>query len=115
MNFYASDVYLETLANVYFSGKPTRIEDIEVHGEVYRLLVVGGRRVITSWYFMDYLEPLPRTQARAPKKRSLFLDNVVRETVTIEQWQLPEFARSGRPAPFVDFTGFGSYADYRAH
>ena len=40
---------------------------------------------------------------------------MARETVTIESWQDPAMVRQGRPAPFVDFSGFASYADYRAY
>jgi CelD/BcsL family acetyltransferase involved in cellulose biosynthesis len=114
MNFYASRAYLEAVSSVYFSGKKTQIQDFEVDGQVYRFLVVGGRKVLTSWYFLDYVEPLAPSEIESPKKRDLYIELAVRDVVTLETWESAGLAERAKPAPYVDFGGFAKYDDYRA-
>jgi CelD/BcsL family acetyltransferase involved in cellulose biosynthesis len=115
MNFFASRVYLDTVSSVYFAGKKTQIQDFEVDGQVYRFLVVEGRRVLTDWVFLDYREALAPSEIDKPQKRDIYIEGAVRDVVTVEKWQSPDFNRWGKPSPFVDFTGFATYEDYRTH
>ncbi len=113
MNFYASPAFLETLGRVYFPGTPTRLRDFEVDDKAFRLLEVGGKRIITSFCFYDYVEPLSVNEVNQAEKRSLFLPSVALSSVPIAEWS-EGAVRLEKPAPYVDFRGFGSYAEYQA-
>jgi hypothetical protein len=114
MNFYSSPAFLSTVASVYFPGQRTRPQDFEVDGKIYRFLVVGTRRVITSWTFLDYVEPVETEAVFRPIRRNLYVPNVAQRTVTMQQWSDDESLRSYRPAPFVDFLEYPTFDDYRA-
>jgi hypothetical protein len=115
MNFYSSPEFLDTLAHVYFPGQRTRIQDYEVDGKTYRLLVVGRDRVITRWTFLDYSEPLSDSEPREPVRSNLFIPNAVQRIVPIQDWGSDAADKGYMPAPFVSFEGFAKYEEYQAY
>ena len=113
MNFYASQPFLDTVARVYFPHQRSRIQDFEVEGKVYRLLVVGSGRVITRWSFLDYCEPIQPDNVHEPVRRKLFIPNAVHGIVSMQDWasRSDEYG-AYMPAPFVDFAEYPNYKDY---
>ncbi len=114
MNFYASSDFLETVATVHFPGQRHSIDDYEVQGQTFRLLTLGGRKVITQCTFLDYHEPLAPAERTTATPRTLYLEDVARRVVTMKDWQDDPSGFGMRPAPFVDFEGFARYEDYQA-
>jgi hypothetical protein len=115
MNFYSSSAFLDTLAHVYFPGQRTRIQDYEVDGKTYRFLVVGNRRIITRWTFLDYSEPLDNAEAQQPIRRNVFIQNAVHNIVPMQEWTDNPALSAFMPAPFVCFNDFPKYEDYYAY
>lgn len=114
MNFYASREYLDVLAHVYFPGRRAAVEEVEVGGQVLRLLVVDGRKPITSWFFLDYHEPLAPAERGPATRRRCFVPVVSQRAVRFEEWKE---AAGGilTPAPYVDWAAFPTYAAYQDH
>lgn len=112
MNFYASPGYLETAAEVYFPGRQVAAEDVSVGDEMLRLLVVEGRRVITSLEFLDYHEPLPGPHATGSARVSRYVPSVARGLIEAAEWELHR-GPGVEPAPFVDWGRFASFEDYK--
>jgi hypothetical protein len=115
MNFYSSPAFLDTIASVYFRGRLTRVQDFEIDGHVYRFLVVGKRKVITTCNFLDYSEPLDDAEVNQPLRRNLFVPSAVKRIISMQEWNADESLRTFRPAPFVDFSVFPKYEDYQAY
>ncbi len=113
MNFYASPEYLDVLAEVYFARRRTRVADVRIGQKVLRLLEVDRKRLITRAQFLDYHEPLRDEEIHAPIRAHGFAECVSRGIVELtpgkaEDW--PGFEL----APFVDWSRFPSFDDYRA-
>jgi CelD/BcsL family acetyltransferase involved in cellulose biosynthesis len=112
MNFYASPEYLAVVAEVYFSGRQTDVEDVRIGDEVLRLLVVDRERVITSMPFLDYHEPLCKSEIRDVTRISSRAKFVSRRTIELAEWE--SNASDGvELAPYIDWTKFPTYDDYK--
>jgi hypothetical protein len=107
-NFYASPEYLDTVANVYFRGKRAAAEDICIAGQVLRLLVVGGKRVITRVPFLDYHSPIA---SQAPCRQHGYAEIVAHKIITYDEWFAGQFA-GFVPAPFVDWKLFSTFDEF---
>ena len=114
MNFYASSQYLDVLAEVYFSGRRTRVVDVRIGDDVLRLLEVDRKQVITSAQFLDYHEPLRPEETRAPPRDFAFADAVSRRVIELAQWDPAAFPRL-ELAPYVDWSMFPTYEDYKTY
>lgn len=112
MNFYASQEYLEVLAEVYFSGHRTRVADVRVGDDVLRLLEVDRKRVITKALFLDYHEPLCEAEIRAPTRSLDFAEPVSRGVIEIDRWTQGAFPGHDL-APYVDWSMFPTWDDYK--
>ena len=113
MNFYASRDYLDAVAAVYFRGQHTVIEDVRIGDDVLRLLVVGGKRIITSHQFLDFHEPLLESEVGTSTSDGRYARSVVRRVIERDDWNpgaFPDFEL----APYVDWSKFPNYDDYRA-
>jgi CelD/BcsL family acetyltransferase involved in cellulose biosynthesis len=112
MNFYASRDFLDAAAPVYFKDRDTAIEDVRFGDDVLRLLVVDGRRIVTNLPFLDYHQPLVAAEIGERVRLGRFAENVVRGAVSCAVWRPDARLREG--APYVDWSGFGAFEDYRA-
>jgi hypothetical protein len=112
MNFYASPQYLDVVAEVYFSGRHTSVEDIRVGEEVLRMLVVDRERVVTSVPFLDYHEPLKKPEFREVTREFSHAKTVVRRTIELSKWESNAFEEF-ELAPYIDWTKFPTYEDYK--
>jgi CelD/BcsL family acetyltransferase involved in cellulose biosynthesis len=113
MNFYASPEFLAVVAEVYFKGRRTSIEDVRIGGEVLRLLVVDDKQVITRSQFLDYHRPLGADDNPQPRREWSHAPAVVRTVVTQAEWERGapgEF----EPVPYLDWSKFPVFADYKA-
>ena len=111
VNFYASPEYLEVVAQTYFSGRRASVENVRIGGDVLRLLVVDGRRVVTNVDFLDYHAPLPEAES-GPVTRSFgYAPSVARRVIAAAEWDAARFAGL-EPAPFVDWSRFHSFEQY---
>jgi hypothetical protein len=113
MNFYASPDYLRVVGEVYFGGRDMSIEDVRVGGQVLRLLVIDHKEVITRVPFLDYHEPLGDAEAGAASRQFGYANSVVRRVIDFAEWQANTFDNL-EVAPFIDWTKFPTYDDYRA-
>jgi hypothetical protein len=113
MNFYASPRYLQLVADNYFSGRSTRVADIEIDGAVLRLLVIDEREVVTEVPFLDYHEPLHANEIARVEHRRAFAPWVVRDAVACEGGP-PSLPADLEPAPYIDWSRFASFDDYLA-
>jgi CelD/BcsL family acetyltransferase involved in cellulose biosynthesis len=113
MNFYSSPDYLEAVAEVYFGAKDTRVEDVRIGDEVLRLLVVDRQKVITSLPFLDYHEPLRKSEIHESAYEYSHAKFVVRRIIELSRPGSDSFEEF-EIAPYVDWTKFATYADYRA-
>jgi hypothetical protein len=112
MNFYASREYLNVVAEVFFGGRRTNVEEVRIGEDVLRLLVVDDKRAVTDLLFMDYHEPIPSPQAR-PTREYGHAEWVVRRVIDIGDWK-PEAFQGFELAPYVDWSKFATYEDYKA-
>lgn len=112
MNFYASREYLEVVADVYFKGRRTHVEDVAIDGSVLRLLVVD-ERPITSHLFLDYHEPLRGSEMGSHPRGGGYAEAVVRDVIDIDAWSPAAFPGLDI-APYVEWSRFPTYADYLA-
>jgi len=113
MNFYASRDYLDAAAAVWFKNRATAIEDVRIGADVLRLLVVDGRPV-TRLQFLDVHQPLDASEVREPVRTGRYARNVVRGVIAQADWDPDRFPAFDL-APFVDWSAFPTFEDYRAH
>ena len=114
MNFYASQEYLNAIAQTYFNGTETSIQDVRIGEEVLRLLVAGNKHVITDAPFLDYHQPLQEPEIRTVMHETGYAKLVVRRVIDIQEWD-PSAFEGYELAPFVDWSMFASYSDYRTY
>lgn len=114
MNFYASRDYLDAVAAVYFRGQRTAVEDVRIGNDVLRLLVVDNKHIITKHQFLDFHEPLLDSEAPAPIRDGRYAQSVVRRIIERADWN-PGAFRGFELAPYVDWSKFPSYDDYKTH
>jgi len=112
MNFYSSPEYLEVVADVYFGGRNARVEDVRIGDETLRLLVVDGGKVVTSVPFLDYHEPLARSEVCEIAYRHSHAKFVVRDVIELVKPDSNDLDLND-VAPFVDWTRFATYEEYR--
>jgi hypothetical protein len=115
MNVFSSPEMLSTVAAVFFPGAPARARWFRVADRLFLLPEVNGEGV-TSWPFMDFLEPAqPGDDADASSDAGQlpFLPKVALERVTAEAWRAGGLDAS--VAPCVDWSQFASHADFLAH
>lgn len=110
-SFYASTAYLDVAARTYFDGRPTSIEYVRVDGDIFRLLVVNGTKLVSDLEFVDYHQPVAPPPDGARVRPGGYLKSVVREVAESSEWE--SIARPDlEPAPFVDWSMFATYGDY---
>jgi hypothetical protein len=112
MNFYSSPEYLATVAEVYFGGRHTSIEDVRIGDAVLRLLVVDRDRVITSVPFLDYHDPLAGAEIREVTRIFSHSKFVVRRRVELSEEGSSAFD-GVEVAPYVCWKTFPTYHDYK--
>jgi hypothetical protein len=113
MNFYASPEYLSLVAQTYFKGQRTAVEDVRVGSKVLRLLVVDEKRPISELCFLDYHDPLGAEEIRNPVRDFGigYAPWVTHDVVDFGAWDASAFP-GFEAAPFVDWSAFPTYADY---
>jgi CelD/BcsL family acetyltransferase involved in cellulose biosynthesis len=112
MNLFSSPEFLGAIADTYHKGRGATIEDVQVGGEVLRLLVIGDKDVITSTRFLDYHAPLAGERRPDMARKAASAPYVVRGVVDQAEWERGlhgEFV----PAPYVDWSLFPTFEDYR--
>ena len=91
MSFYTSPEYLKAVAQIYFRGRDTSIQDVRIGDDVLRLLVVDNRHVVTSAPFLDYHQPLPQPGSGTARREFSYAKPVVRRIVEISEWEPAAF------------------------
>ena len=114
MSFYTSPEYLNAVAQIYFRGRDTSIQDVRIGDDVLRLLVVDNRHVVTSAPFLDYHQPLPRPGTGTARREFSYAKPVVRRIVEISEWE-PAAFEGFELAPFIDWSMFPTYSHYREY
>ena len=112
MQFYASSEYLKIAAEVYFKGRETNVEIVQIGDELFRLLVVDGKRAVTDLEFVDYHQPLHRADGSMLPRRCSYARSVVREVIEASQWDAARYLDL-QPAPFVDWSKFATFESYQ--
>jgi CelD/BcsL family acetyltransferase involved in cellulose biosynthesis len=112
MNFYASPEFLAVVAEVYFKGRRTSIEDVRIDGEVLRLLVVDDKQVITRSQFLDYHLPIRVDEIPKPTRELSYAPAVVRKVVEQAEWERGAYG-DFEPAAYLDWSMFPAFADYK--
>jgi hypothetical protein len=115
MNFFSSDVFLSTLAEVFHPGRDREIATFSAQDQLFRLLSIDGGPPITSWEFMDSVAPF-EGPPEGPVRKLRYLPRVVLETEAVTA--LPENVVSGPeyyPAPFIRWAEFGGWEDFERH
>jgi len=109
VNFFSSDAFLSSVAKVGFPGRAYAPEVVSVNGLRFRVLKVGSQHVV-RWPFLDFFEPLTGPEEAQAVLRCLPV--VARRVVRSEDWK-PEMATEEvQPAPFVDWSRFGSWDEF---
>jgi CelD/BcsL family acetyltransferase involved in cellulose biosynthesis len=105
-HFFASDEFLQTVADVYFPG--ARPETVECEGFHTRTLIHRGKPVTGFWWF-----PFPhhRLDAEPAARRVPRLEHAVLSCERLSGAILPE---DGEIAPLVRWDGFASWGEYLA-
>jgi CelD/BcsL family acetyltransferase involved in cellulose biosynthesis len=114
MNFYASHDYIEAVAEVYFKGRKTSVEDVRIGDDVLRLLVVDNSHVVTSAVFLDYHQPLQQSEIGETTRRFGHAKAVARRVIELAEWRPGEF-EGLELAPFIDWSKFATYDEYQAY
>jgi len=113
MNLFSSDVYLATVADIYFPGRERAFEIFRTGGKDFRLLVIGRNQVINSWPFLDFVEPLD-VAPTVPVQELAYIPNAVIETVPADR-RSPGAGRVGvEPAPFILWNQFSDWEAFEA-
>jgi len=113
MNIFSSDVYLDTVGEVYFPSRERGVQVFRTAGKYFRLLVIAGKQVITTWPFLDFVEPLDSGPPE-PVKELTYIPSAVLETVPADR-NSPGAGRVGvEPAPFVAWNQFADWGAFEA-
>lgn len=113
MNFYASRDFLEAAAAVHFAGRPAAIENVRIANDILRLLVVDGKTVVTELPFLDFHQPLSAEEVDGPVRRGRYARSVARAVIAADAFRPDDYPLNGL-APYVDWSGFETYAAYQA-
>jgi len=112
MSFFSSPEFLAVVAEVYFKGQRTSIENVRVAGEALRLLVVDDKLVTTKSQFLDYHVPLQGDIGSAAREIP-YAPLVVRGVVQQAEWESGAYS-DFEPAPYLDWSLFSTFDEYRA-
>lgn len=112
MNFFSSDAFLETAAEVFHPGRTHSIEVCRAGGVLLRLLVLDDAQVLQAAPFYDFPQPLEGPH-EGPLREVPYFPRTVLATTTVEA-RVPE-AKGYQPAPFIDWKRFPSWKDFAAH
>gem|GEM_PF-772823 len=111
MQFYASTGYLSVAAQAYFAGRETTIELVKIDNQVFRMLVVDGKKAVSDLNFIDYLEPLENVLPSPSMRDAGYARRVVSGIIEAAQWDR-EKRQDQQPAPFIDWSFFTTFSDY---
>lgn len=115
MNFFASDVFLESLAWAYHRGRPHAIERVGVEGRTFRLLRIGRRGWILDWPFLDLHEPLEDGGPAEPREEVPWVPKVALRETDAEGWRAVAGTPDTYVAPYVDWTVYADFDGWLQH
>jgi hypothetical protein len=113
LNFFASEAFLSTLAEVSAPGRPFRLGLYRTAGQLFRLVSVDGGRPICSRAFFDSVAPVD-DPGDEPVQPLRYLPVTRRETREITSVPAP-VPPDCFPAPYIDWTRFPSWEAFEAH
>jgi len=114
-DIFSSDLYLSTLGEIYFPNSQYSFEVFEVENLYYSLLVIDGKRIITTFPFLDFFHHL----TSPPKKNTKKVAFIPRVSQTIERFEgdrnklVHIDAAKEELAPFIDLTSFSDWEKYQ--
>ncbi len=114
MNFFSSPEFLAALGAAYFPGRKVDVRDVRVGSQSFRVLDVEGHGLVTSWPFLDYLEPLADSEAPSAQGPS-YIRSVAHGRIPIDAWEGNGFASRFLPSPLVDWSHFSTQEALHAH
>lgn len=112
MNIFSSDVYLNAIADIYFPGRARTIEIFRTAGKYFRLLVIDGKKVITRWPFLDFVEPLEAPAG--PGQELAYIPNTVLEIIPADRGSAGGGRADAEPAPFINWGQFSEWSGFEA-
>jgi hypothetical protein len=115
VNFFSSDVFLSTLAEVYFPGQQWEVASYETRGQLFRLLSIEGAPPITLWEFMDSVAPAEGPPSASARPLG-YLPRVILKAEKVTS--IPENVINGPdyfPAPFIQWAQFGGWEEFERH
>lgn len=114
MNLFSTDVFLHTVGDLGFPGRPRSIELVRVGTHRFRLLVVEGRHILTQWPFLDFFQPLPEEEPGLPARRLGYLPVASVLTLPAEAYQAEHHGPEHLPSPFIDWRRFPTWEAFQA-
>jgi hypothetical protein len=115
MNFFSTNVFLESLAEVHFRDRRWEICDYQLGNEIYRLLSVD-EKPIADWPFLDFLEARAPSEPPDGKPRPLsFLPHASVGRVKAVGERPASIVQGQQPAPFVDWTQIPTWEAFQKH
>jgi hypothetical protein len=112
VNVFSSDEMLAAYAATFFPGTHSEIGVYSVEGWDFRLVRIGNRRPEVTGPFMDFWEPIERTQTLLDSggSRIRYLPRVSVESVAVEEG-VPNL-KGMSPAPFVRWSDLGDWSGF---
>jgi hypothetical protein len=114
LSFFASDAFLEVLAETRFPGRRAAPVVVEVGEERFRLLSVGRRRIVTRAPFLDYHTPLEESSERVDRSLG-YIPRADRGAVDASVWREAKTDLPWMAAPLVDWARFPDWAGFQEH
>lgn len=112
-NFFSSNNYLTTLAEIFYPGKKYSFEIFRVLNKYYRLLVIADSKIITSFPFLDFHEEIDPIHW-ANKKINYIPKVVVKTTILDHIFSFREikYTNGCDIAPFIDWSHFKDWNEF---
>lgn len=115
MNFFSSDAFLTSLAEVYAPGRRFRIGLYRTKGQVFRLVSLTRRGPITRWDFLDSLEPLARNPDGVVRPLRYVPLAVIHTAEVVEPPEPVDESAGVLPAPYIDWSRFSDWDAFQRH
>lgn len=115
MNFFSSDAFLTSLAEVYAPNRRFRIGLYRTEGRVFRLVSIARGRPITRWDFLDSVEPVEGSPHDPVEELRYLPGAVVRAEEIVEVPESVDESSGIFPAPYIDWSRFSGWDAFQSH
>jgi hypothetical protein len=115
MNFFSSDAFLTSLAEVYAPGRRFRLGFYRTAGKVFRLISIGRRGPITRWDFLDSVEPIEGIADGVVRELRYLPLAVLQTAEIVDAPETVDETGGVLPAPYVDWSRFSGWDAFQSH